>query len=1208
MSGFEIIGAVAAAEQFAEVLFKTIKLAKSVANQFQDGPNQIQQKIERLESLASLAKQIQNTTSLQTEDIGKILTRCEWHVQSLQDLLQKISFNCHDSIQKKTWRAITGLKQEANISKLSDNLDHEYNSLNTHINLRILAISGDIQTGYNSIDTKLNTIAQAANPSPDSLKCLQALFITDPATDRAKLINSKGELVQGTCDWIAEKKEFVEWRASDGGLLWISGGPGLGKTMLSIYLTEYLSSCFLSTDDGKTRYSTYFFCDANDNTRNNAVAIIRGILFQLLEQKKELIGHILPSYEVQREQLFSQNSFETVWKFFLTMVNDLGDSQTTCIIDGLDECEPISLELLLKNLKKITSTSPKLKIIVLSREYPQIFGASLGQFPRIRLDPDAKTEVNRGLEQYISTRVAELSESKQYTTELANHVKECLMEKSAGTYLWVSFTVKDLQTMEISEVEESLNQLPQGLDALYERIFQQVESTQRGLTLDILRWCTFTVRPLSLNELATALEIKPTGLLDSVTILRGKLAYCGHFLSITNDTVTLVHHSAYNFLTRRVPISEAMPWFSLSNVELEQSELASECISYFCDVYCRDKDAFLVETIEDYGERKLRYPFFDYAIRHWTEHFKHSGERSDKTITEYSNFFSEKLDILDSWMELSDSVRLWTTFGERESYYGEPLSGQAQLAANYGLTVLMKRVLKKEGSWRHLKDLFAKAPRNPRLQIAATKGHVPILEILLENKAHINSPDSLGRTALYCAAEYGHLPAVKMLVENGARIDCETTDDDTALNVAVKRGHYKTAQYLLACGANINGGPTATAENSPLREAVHRNRPELVKLLLEWGADDRLGTKDFEYYFARGLNIFIEYWAEKFCTTPSQFRNKVEFGKRPALHLACGAEDLPTIRTLLDPKWSVDVNRQDDDGNTALHLAAILGRLEVMRLLLTKPSVDPNLTNKWGLSPFHMALFHCNSHIVEYLYMTRNWDISPPEPNGKCRFDAIHIVIIGGTFDECVRKMLVCLVVEFGVDPELRTPRASCLDNKWHSHHLPRRGDDYARSPVDLTPEDFCYETPLSLAIQRGNVKIVEFFLEYCNIDPNAPCRGCDGATPLHVAAQSLRENIVWNLIMKWNANVNCLDNHRRTPLHSVVSALVQYKICTWMRDRKLTSRNIIMKLLIDADAQTSAMDANGCTPRDLFVSNKSFENGWRNTDRGDEFDRIIRL
>ncbi|KAL7953809.1 ankyrin repeat-containing domain protein [Trichoderma compactum] len=1037
MSGFEILGA-------------TIKLIKSVADQIQDGPDQIQQKIGRLESLASLAKQIQNTKSLQIEDIAKILARCECHVQSLQDLLQKISFNRRNSIRKKTWRAISGLKQEANILKLFDDLDHEYNSLNTHIHLRIFTIAEDIQTGYNSIDTTFNT---TANSSPDSLKCQQALFITDPAIDRAKLINSKGEL----------KKEFVEWKNSDGGLLWISGGPGF----------EYLSVCFLSSGDARTHYSTFFFCDAKDNTRNNAVAIIRGILFQLVEQKKELIRHILPRYEVQKEQLFSQTSFETVWKFFLEMTNDLGHSQATRTIDGLDECEPISLELLLKNLKKITSTSPRLKIIVLSREYPQIIGALL----------DAKTEVNRGLEQYISTRVAELSESKQYTPQLANHVKECLMEKSAGTYLWVSFTVKDLQTMEISEVEESLNQFPQGLDVLYERILQQIESTQRGLILNILRWCTFAVRPLSLNELATALEIKSTGLLDRVTILRGKLAYCGHFLSITKDAVTLVHHSA----------SEAMPWFPLSNVELEQSKLASACISYFYDVYSQDKDAFLVETVEDDKRRKLRYPFFDYASRRWTQHFKHSGQLGAKILDEYPKFFSDESELLKLWMELANTICYAETTKE---------PGQAELAAEYGLTVLMKRALKKDGS-----------TGSTPLQIAAAKGHVPILEMLLKNKVNINSRNSRGDTALCCAAENGHLSTVSVLLENGAHIDCEMTDGHTALSIA---------------------------------RSVSTNRPEMVKLLLEWGA---------------------------------------------ALHIACQTGDLLSIRMLLDPKWSLDVNRQDKNGNAALHWAAMTGDLLAVRLLFMKPGVDPNLLNRWGLSPFHLALFHRQLHVVEYLYMMRNWNMSPPEPNEKCRWDAIHLAIIGTHGGRPVQNMLQLLVAQLGVDPELRTHKAKDPDDEWHSHHFSELDGIltlYAGVTESIHPQDFCYETPLSLVIYMGWFDAVDYLLTDGNIDPNEPCLGCDGASPLHVAAQSLRHDIVRSLITRWGATVNCLDNHHRTPLHLVVSATVSHETLRSQNDQ-MASISETIQILLEAGAQTSVMDTNGRTPRDLFISNDDF-------------------
>lgn len=506
----------------------------------------------------------------------------------------------------------------------------------------------NLAAGYQSIETKLDSLGQTADSSK---KCVQALFITDPAIDRAKLITSKGEIVSGTCDWITQKDEFVKWITSDGGLLWISGGPGLGKTMLSIYLTEYLSMYFRSLDHEPRHYSTFFFCDAKDDTRNSAVAIVRGLLFQLLEQKEDLITHILPTYEIQKDQMFRQNSFETIWKIFLEMTNDIGGSQVSCILDGLDECEPESLQDLLQKLNRITSTSPGLKIIVLSREHPRFLEDSLGQFLRIRLDPDAKSEVNDGLDLYISTRVVELSESKHYPAELTDHVKKKLKEKSEGTYLWVSFVVKDLEKVEVSEVEVRLDQLPQGLHSLYERILEQVDPFHRDLSLDILRWCTFAVRPLTLSELASALGIQPTNLLDKEAVLRGKLAYCGHLISISDDTISLVHQSAYDFLTRHISDNGKVPWFSLSTVEVEHSKLASVCIAYFQEVLL--KEEFILKYIkamglfpeiqplqtEEEAPKSLQYPFIEYAIRQWDKHFNHSSRQGVNIMDQYPQFF-----------------------------------------------------------------------------------------------------------------------------------------------------------------------------------------------------------------------------------------------------------------------------------------------------------------------------------------------------------------------------------------------------------------------------------------------------------------------------------------------------------------------------------------------------------------------------------------
>lgn len=957
--------------------------------------------------------------------------------------------------------------------------------------------------GYQSIETKLDSLGQTADSSK---KCVQDLFITDPTIDRAKLITSKGDIVSGTCDWITQKHEFAKWITSDGGLLWISGGPGLGKTMLSIYLTEYLSRYLRSLDHEPRHYSTYFFCDAKDDTRNNAVAIARGLLFQLLEQKEDLIRHILPTYEIQQDQMFRQSSFETIWKVFLQMTNDIGDSQVSCILDGLDECEPVSLQDLLQKLNKITSTSPRLKIIVLSREHPRCIEASLGQFLRIRLDPDAKAEVRDGLDLYISTRVAELSQIKQYPDDLTSHVKKKLKEKSKGTYLWVSFVVKDLQKVEVSEVEESLDRLPQGLHPLYERILEQVDPVHQGLTLDILRWCTFAVRPLTLNELASVLGMQPTSLLDKEAVLRGKLAYCGHLISISDDKISLVHQSAYDFLTRHIPDHGKVPWFSLSSVEVEHSKLASICIAYFYDVFlkdediCRYTDRFLamdyIQLAEKQTKERLQYPFIEYAMQQWDNHFNHSSKQGVNIMDQYPQFFSD-----------SSIWKLWAKW--KFTYtYDELLS----VVADFGLTVLMQRILEEKGHWLYWKYLFSKKAKE---------------------------------TALLSASSHGYLPIVKLLIKNGVHLDCEDSGKNTPLNSAVRGGHREVAEFLLTCGASINGVSQA---QPPLIQAVSYDQSESVKLLLEWKAHDDKKSR--------------HKWS--------------------------------SLRLTSKLRCALNVNCRDENGNTPLHIAALKGDTEVIQLLLTHPDVGSKEVNSWGLSPMHLALINCRSAAVQHL--VQDWKMPLPKPDEDLGWGAIHFAVY---FDEerftllepetNRIKTLQLIIEELGVDPHFRTAKVRRPDDKWHSHQFldvdkiffwPHNAYYTIGHMASIKEHDSCYETALSLSIRRGNSVAMAYFLDHCKIDPNASCRGCDGATPLHVAAQSLRDDLVGILISKWKVNVNCIDRYKRTPLHVVVSAILS--------PRRYTKDGIaIIKMLVRAGAQLSAMDIDGNTARDIFEAQK---------------------
>ena len=334
--------------------------------------------------------------------------------------------------------------------------------------------------------------------------CLSALFLTDPVDDRAKLITVKGQRVQGTCQWITTNEAYISWLASPSQLLWLSGGPGKGKTMLSIFLTQELE--IIAQSQGAVL--VYFFCDTRDNRRNTATAMLRGLMFQLIQQHSRLLEHILPVFKVQKEALFNDSSFESLWRIFENMVRDLGVGSIFCVLDGLDECDELSLEMITEKLRCFFSKSPtSLKLIAVSRELPDCIPRAMSSFSNVKFDTDSVREINDDLRRFITIKVNELSTERSYSDEMQAYVKYALQRRAKGTFLWVSFVIEELRKKARGEVEDALNRLPTGLEGMYERMLLQIHKERRDIAASILRWVTMAVRPLTLTELGVATGI-----------------------------------------------------------------------------------------------------------------------------------------------------------------------------------------------------------------------------------------------------------------------------------------------------------------------------------------------------------------------------------------------------------------------------------------------------------------------------------------------------------------------------------------------------------------------------------------------------------------------------------------------------------------------------------------------------------------------------
>lgn len=62
----------------------------------------------------------------------------------------------------------------------------------------------------------------------------------------------------------------------------------------------------------------------------------------------------------------------------------------------------------------------------------------------------------------------------------------------------------------------------------------------------------------------------------------------------------------------------------------------------------------------------------------------------------------------------------------------------------------------------------------------------------------------------------------------------------------------------------------------------------------------------------------------------------------------------------------IDINEQNCDGETALHIAARTGRLSILDVLLADPKIDDSVTNKEGLTPYQIAKNRQIATAIEY--------------------------------------------------------------------------------------------------------------------------------------------------------------------------------------------------------------------------------------------------
>ncbi|KAJ3536196.1 hypothetical protein NM208_g6829 [Fusarium decemcellulare] len=652
-----------ATAQFLEQSIKVGRLCKKIYDKVKDGPEEILSWKRELDGLQSLAERIQNSHTLRTNvQISETIRSCIVTSDELLAIFGRFDFGHEDSVGRKTWKAIGGLANESEIRELFSRIERLKSTLMLQIELSNSDQGQQQLLQLSQVAENVQDIKSAIRPGTDDEACLRALFITDPINDRDTITSTKGNRTAGTCEWVTSTQEYITWQQDPRpSLLWISGPPGKGKTFISIFLTQHLES--LAFDSGSNLL--YFFCDNKQVTRNTAVNVLRGLMYQLIQRHTHLLSHIMPQWRVQKDSLFKGAAFETLWRIFRTMVNTLVDTRIYCVLDALDECTETSLEPLLNKLTNLFKPNEiannNLRVVMLSRRHPICLPETLRAFPEIQLD-----EMQRDTELYIKDQVLEIGQRKRIQgTPLLKHIESVFQQRSNGTFLWVSFMAADLKIKPVGEIEGSLQQLPHGLDGIYGRILSQVKPADQSAVAELLCWITLSKWLLSVPELCDALQIKPTRLRSREQVCESYIESCGHLLQYSTSkwwrhfhrgrfngvptVVGFVHQSAKDFLLAK----PSYPGTEQYSVDENRGHLAiSKRLIQYLGEGCLDchKDQLDEQGCNRRDNPFPGYPLMAYAKFEWPHHMRLLDMNATlELFYQQKEFFSNDPQIHDYW-------------------------------------------------------------------------------------------------------------------------------------------------------------------------------------------------------------------------------------------------------------------------------------------------------------------------------------------------------------------------------------------------------------------------------------------------------------------------------------------------------------------------------------------------------------------------------
>lgn len=432
------------------------------------------------------------------------------------------------------------------------------------------------------------------------------------------------------------------------------------------------------------------------------------------------------------------------------------------------------------------------------------------------------------------------------------------------------------------------------------------------------------------------------------------------------------------------------------------------------------------------------------------------------------------------------------------------------------------------------------------LRLAAQKGYVAVVDILIRHCADVHAVDKEKRTALMLAAEGGHHRVIETLLRESNSF--EEKELDHALLLAAKGKHGKTIITLHEGGAK--SGIPDTEGMTALHWTIEAENGAGARRLIANGTglnvQDRKDRSALILAASKGMTDVVKMLLEQEVEIHHH-----DSQKRTALHWAAIQGSLDVMRLLLNHtniKNSID--EPDCMRRTALHWAAYLWRPSAAMKLILEKSPQYDIEDNEKCTPFILAAERGNLESVEEL-LRKKVDSTKKNKEGMTALDQVAInghgdlvkLLVDDQDDEARMRALELAVNHKHLSVAMKLQK-QIEDSSLQSYatdlilflvsatpEYPPAVENFIKDITNLDRTDKSGRTALMLAVESRNHGLTAALL---SLHTNKDSRDTDGKTALMMAAMT--DNVIaLKALLAAKANPKLQDDRGYTALHHAV-------------------------------------------------------------------------